>query len=122
MAVSASGFKARFSEFSAVSDETVEIYLDDAAEFVNTSAWGDRADVGTYYLAAHLYSTANSATNGGGAGGLVSEKRLGPGAVKYAVPSGIGFSEYGLGSTPYGQRFLAMQAAVMGSRVYGVTA
>jgi hypothetical protein len=121
VATSTSGFKARFTEFAATSDATVALHLADAGEFINADAWGDRADLGTYYLAAHWLTKAVAATAGAtGPSGLVSSESLGPASRSYAVPTSIGATDAEFSSTHYGQKYLAMQAAVFTSRVYGV--
>jgi hypothetical protein len=72
--------------------ETVDLLIDDAV-------WGEFADKGRAYLAAHLGTIAGGSGGGGGGAGPVTEETIGPLSRSYATPEGVDGS---LGSTKYG--------------------
>lgn len=53
MALSYADFMIRFPEFSLVSEEMVQAFLDDAELEMDTATWGTLLDVGHGYLTAH---------------------------------------------------------------------
>ena len=59
MAIGYDEFVIRFPEFvEGVTRELVEAKLTEARLGINTATWGDKADLGIGYLAAHLLSMA----------------------------------------------------------------
>lgn len=70
MAPSTASFKIRFPEFEPIPDIRVEMFIDDAVLELSESSWGDRYDVGVYYLAAHLLAMG-SETAAGNPSGIV---------------------------------------------------
>lgn len=103
MAVSASGFKTRFTRYASVADATIDIYLGLAERRLNTSLLvdSDRQDDAHYYLAAHLYALEQMGVEG--SSGPITSKRVGDIAVSYA--SGSSMSRSSLQSTVYGRHF-----------------
>lgn len=81
----------------------VDLQLDD-------DAWGDLADVGRRYLAAHL----GSLYIGGSAGGYVTSETLGPMSRSYGLPAGVTGA---LSSSKYGieyQRLIGLLSCSIG--------
>lgn len=107
----ASDLKARFPEFTAVSDTLVNLILAEASAQVGET-WLERDRTpATLYLAAHLLAMEGEpgrSTSGRGSAttGPVRRRKVGDVETEYA---GYGSSEYGrsgYGSSEYGQRFL----------------
>ena len=118
MTVSPAAFKSRYAEFSAVSDATVQIYLDDAGLELDEGRWGSLYDRGIYALAAHFISLAQRAALGGstgaGASGPLASKSIGDVSLSYAWTSGAGQTrnqDYYL-ATIYGQDYLRLVSVV----------
>jgi hypothetical protein len=102
-------FKERFPEFSAVADPRVQMFLDDAALSVNVSLWGNKADLGIAYLAAHLLTMDNR--GGNGASGPVTSEKVGDLQRSYAAPQGTLDPVYA--ATNYGIQFLRLRKSIM---------
>ena len=110
----ASDLKARFPEFTAVSDTLVTLVLDDEAIPRVGESWIQRdRKIATLYLAAHLLAAEGEpARSTGGLSsstGPVKRERAGDTEVEYAVSSGA--SEVTAGdymSSTYGRRFLEL--------------
>lgn len=89
---------------------TFAAWLDVTAQIVGTR-FGKRRSQAHALLTAHqLAVTQDVATPGGG--GPIASEALGPASVSYA--SGAGPSDAELGSTRYGQAYLAIRLAVRG--------
>lgn len=63
MAVTRASFIVMFPEFSNSNVEMVEAHLASAALEIDSEVWGDKADVGTMYLAAHRLSLSPYGNN-----------------------------------------------------------
>lgn len=111
MAVSASGFKDRFSAFCNETNARVQIFLDMAGRRFNAECFTDEdlADDAHYYLAAHLLATDSAGA--AGPSGAVSGKKVGDIQVNYATPS-TRASLSSLESTSYGREFLAIMRSL----------
>ncbi len=84
--------------------QIVDLQLED-------EAWGDLADIGRRYLAAHLGSLYAS---GGSAGGYVTSESLGPMSRSYGLPTGV---QGALATTKYGieyQRLIQLLPCSLG--------
>jgi len=102
-------FKAMFPEFEDVDDSTVQIALDQAGQFVDSS-WGASQTAGQIYLAAHFMSIAASTSDTSGQ--IVTSESIGRISISYATSSAAGGSNGGgLGSTGYGLVFRNMLTA-----------
>ena len=110
MTVTPTTIKARFSEFSTISDSKIQIFIDDAITVLNESYWGDKYDLGLYYLAAH-YLTIGTASESGSSGGVgpVSGKAVDGTSITYAQMTPTNEGDALLASTIYGQRYLALR-------------
>lgn len=105
MTVNATNFKARFSEFACLDDDTVTRWLAEATRYINTTQWGGKADDGLAYLTAHLIVTFEADAIGEdepGAGPVKSE-REGSIAVAYGISDT--FLKDSMGGTKYGRRY-----------------
>lgn len=120
---SAEQFKARFPEFSAVSDVLVSMVLEEAAS--NTS-WVEKDRIpAQLYLTAHLLALQGepqrTAAGAGGAGqsgltGPMKRRKVGDVEVEYAGSgsgqsggSGMGVVDTALLSTPYGRQYIVIR-------------
>lgn len=98
-------------EFSAIDTGIVQVFLDVAANFVNTAWWGSAtADIVQCWYAAHLMKSVGTDTSGGSSS-EVSSETLGPLSVSYQSPAASIESDDTLGTTVYGRQIrLLMQA------------
>ena len=72
--------------------------------------WGDEADTGRAYLAAHLATVALRR----GAGGFVSEQHAGPVGQSFALLPGLAGV---FGTTTYGQTYELLVSSLVGARL-----
>lgn len=98
MALTLDSFLAKFPEFNSSPTAYVQRAIDDAVNGIAADVWGDQADEGTAYLAAHKLAS-------------------GPGGLNVRTES----KETGYARTVYGAQYLDMARAVspMASRVVG---
>ena len=112
-------FRILFPEFASIADPVIELYLDEASEFLSDGAWGRCYAKAVLNYAAHELALAQaraaSASNQGGSVVIPQTGKLQSGSEE-----GISFSfeastanksatgEW-LAQTPYGQAFLALQ-------------
>ena len=113
MAVTPAGFKILFPEFGIQPNARVQIFLDQADACVNNSAWGQRADAGIQYLAAHLIATLDGDESAAGSG-VVTQKKVGEVSASYGFGQKQLDSAYA--STKYGRIFVEMQRKVITAR------
>lgn len=119
-------FRGRFPEFDDISDERVQLALDDTSPYVSETLFGDFYDQAYSHLAAvfltGMVTTAGRDGSGKGctSGALpVTSQQAGNVLLKTADPTPVNDSCFDtwLSLTVYGQRFLAAreQATVSGS-------
>jgi len=65
MTLSITAFRVRFPEFDGIADELVQAKLDQAANSINETAWGDLAEDGHGQLAAHLLALSPQGAQAG---------------------------------------------------------
>jgi hypothetical protein len=108
----AAEFRARFPEYASdpPSDATIEVYIADAALFVDECAWGTKYELGILYYAAHLLTLALESASGaaGGVSGAVASRAVDGVSVSYTNAQPKDQSEAWFNSTTYGQRYLNM--------------
>jgi hypothetical protein len=99
--------QAKFpGSFDSLSDATIQLYIDEAANFISEDIWGDDYNLGLYYLTAHLLSSLVPASGGGaGAAGPVSSRRVGDLSVSFAVAASA-TTTASFAQTSYGQMFM----------------
>jgi Protein of unknown function (DUF4054) len=101
-------FKSIFSDFESVDDTTIQIALDAAGQFVD-STWGASQVPATMYLAAHFLSMATSTSDTSGQ--IVTSESIGRISVSYGASSATGTASGTLGQTSYGTVFDTMLTA-----------
>jgi hypothetical protein len=112
MAIAPADMRAEFpKDFAADTDDVLQRSIDRAYRQIG-DAWGELADDGALYLAAHLRAVAKRGMNG--ASGMVTSKKVGEVEVTYAPAE---TSAGSLGSTGYGMEFLRMMYALPGARI-----
>lgn len=115
MSSSVDKLRAVAPQFEDESDESLEVYLEMAADRLDASAWGKLFEQGAVYLAAHLLTVRNraqqAAQHGGTAGGGVTSVSEGDQSISYAEGGKTAStpSEEALSSTQYGQQFLSLR-------------
>lgn len=112
MTVLAASIKSRWSEFASLEDATVTAAIEEAGRRVSSTAWGDLADDGVRYLAAHILAQ-DIAGSAASPGPLVSRSLDGASAT-YAV-AGMATET---GGTAYGRRFQELHALIFAGRVF----
>ena len=86
-------------------NEVAAFWLAAAIESMNVPFWGTRYEEAVAYMAAHRYTVAQRALEGGGAGAVTSESANGV-ARSYAAPA----AEAGeMGQTIYGQHLQTLR-------------
>lgn len=118
MAATVEDFRTRFPQFSDLTeypDETIQLYLDDAALLymgTDENRWCNYYDIAQMYLAAHLLTIGTQAEAGdsSSSAGPISSKTAGGVSISYAVnASDKGGSDDFFLTTSYGQQFLIMR-------------
>lgn len=118
MTITASDVITVATEFASVETETIELYMAQAANQMNASAWGSKYDNGQIYLTAHLLVFAEN-QNSDSDVGPVSSQAVGPLNVSYGIS---GYADDGeLASTSYGRKYLTLQKSLFSNRMYGWT-
>jgi hypothetical protein len=88
-------------EFASLGASVIQPFIDEAERIVGRDVWGELADDGVRYLAAHLLAVVRRGSSAP-MGPVISET-AGPVSRSYAAPSVV--STQGYNSTLYGQRF-----------------
>ena len=88
MAIDPASFKVRFPEYVSVDDSRIQVFIDDAVVILNTAYWGEKYDLGLYYLAAHYLALASSTEAGSfGPTAPVSSKAVDGTSISFANPT-----------------------------------
>ena len=118
MEATAENIKSLFPEFSAVSDQRIDNFVEIAKLSVAEKVWGSSFGTGVSYLTAHLLKRAG--VGGGVQGGTsnpgtVSSEKVGELQRSYALPNFSGGSaEDGLlSTTSYGIEYLRLRRQVL---------
>jgi hypothetical protein len=104
MTATVAQFRELLPGFTAVPDETIQLYLDIAADMMG-DGWGEVGDEAQCFLAAHLMSMAGIGP-GAQASQLAGFTNIKAGSL--SLSREVGTSMGGYGSSPYGQIFWAM--------------
>lgn len=113
MAITPADMKLEFAaDFANEDDAVLQRAIDRAYRQIG-DAWGDLADDGALYLAAHLRTLAKRGSKG--ASGAVQSKKVGEVSVTYAAPVASASSG---SSTPYGMEYERMIMTLPGARIY----
>ena len=105
MTLSRDTFIAFFPDFESEDESRVNLFITEAARYVNSRIWSTKTDFATALYTAHLLSVTNS----GASSGSLSEDKVGDLSQKYSTPT----SEESLGSTAYGLQFLQMRKSLL---------
>jgi hypothetical protein len=111
------GFRDRFPEFSAISDARVELFLDDAALQINIGAWGLKADLGIYWLTAHMLALDTAAGTTGGTYGPVTSESVGQVSRSYASGGSYSGTSSEYGATKYGVNYYRLWRTIIATPV-----
>lgn len=109
MAIDPASFKIRFPEFASVDDSRIQLFIDDAVIILNETYWGTKYDLGLYYLTAHFLTLGNESEAGSdGPTGPVTSQAVDGTNISFGIKSSDSGWENYIGSTVYGQRYLAL--------------
>jgi hypothetical protein len=103
-------FKIKFPEFMGESSARIQLFLDESLLILNEAFWGNKYDLGLYYLTAHFLSIAKQSNAGNTkSSGQVSSKSVDGASVSYNVAPLANQSESYFSSTIYGQRYISLR-------------
>lgn len=109
MSITATEFKARYTEFSTLEDARINVFIADAALELDAGRWGDLYDRGLAALAAHMLAlnerAALGGVTGGAAEGPVTSRSIGDVSVSLGFVSAGNQTEQYYLSTAYGQDY-----------------
>lgn len=105
-------FRNRFTEFSLIPDEKIQLFLDDSILTVSTK-WGTLRDLGILYLTAHYLSVAAITDKGSTSSpkNVVSQSVEGV-SVSYGSSEATESKYSYYDSTSYGRRYLSLMRQV----------
>ena len=110
MAITSASFKIRFPEFAAETDDRINMFIADAVAILNEVFWGDKYDLGLYYLTAHYLAFANkSAAGNTGAINAKSGQTVDGSSATYETMTPLTETSAYYASTSYGQRYVSMR-------------
>lgn len=103
-------FKIRFPEFASEDDARIQMLIDDSVIVLNPVYWGIKYDMGLYYYTAHLLSDAKKTEAGSiTSKGPIASRSVDGASVSYTNATPENQTDAWLGSTAYGQRYLALR-------------
>ena len=112
MAVTAADVKEIATEFAAVADSRVDLFIAQAERRTNRTNWGAKADDGIIYLIAHLLKLDED--QGAAAAGPIVARRVHDVSWAYGKTSGGGDN---FDSTAWGRRYKEIRKSVFSRRV-----
>ncbi len=113
MAISVADFKLRYTEFSAVLDARVQVFLDDAELEMSETVWDTLYERGAYALAAHLLTLSDKTAAGStGAPGTVASRSVGDVSVSFVSSGAKNKEDEYFGSTSYGLDYLRLRELI----------
>jgi len=105
-------FKNRFTEFSAIPDARIQLFLDDSALIVSNN-WGSLRDLGILYLTAHYVAVANITDTGSTSSPKnIASKSVEGVSVTYGTTEATESKYSYYDSTSYGKRYLSLMRQV----------
>jgi len=111
--ITAASFKIRFPEFTSVSDARIELFIDDSVLILNETNWGEKYDLGLYYLTAHYLTLGEKSSAGNsGSNSQIASKAVDGTSVSYNNPTLTGSDDSYFSSTSYGQRYLELRKSL----------
>lgn len=123
MACTPADFKVRFPEFATVTDERIQLFIDDTVAFMGLESagrWCNNYDPAQCYLAAHLL-VVGSMQELGDSGNIapIKKQEVDDVVIEQAVTS-LTAKEGEFGSTSYGKRYLSYRQICFGGYIIGV--
>lgn len=115
MAITRTDITARWSEFSSLDSDVLDLAIADAYEQLDPDVWENKLDRGALYLAAHLAKLG--ASGAVGSAGPVQSESVGQVSRSYAVAQLDSGDTYE--STGYGRLFLGLLMSLPNAR-FGV--
>lgn len=115
-------FQLRFPEFCGITDDRVQLFLDDALLIMgdDTGRWLDYYDVSALYLAAHFLTVANNTEDGDyNVMGPVTRQEVDDVIIEQATLRHIQVYDDELYFTSYGKRFIRYRRICFAG-IYGV--
>lgn len=112
--------QTRYPVFAAIDDALIQLFINEAALWVDTSWFESDYTTAITYLTAHfmasegLLLSASGGSSAGAVSGPIKSERLGDAAISYSDRGATGGwtgTDADLATTPYGQRFLALRNA-----------
>lgn len=111
-------FKARFTEFDAIADARITVFMDDALLILSEATWGDLYPQAVCYLTAHYLALAEESSLGStGNVGNVSAKSVDGVSVTYSSVPYTNENQAYFGSTIYGQTLMSLSKS-LGAMVF----
>lgn len=108
--ITPSSFKVRFPEFACITEERIQLFIDDSVVILNEAYWGTKYDLGLYYLSAHsLYMASNTEDGNIVTSGPIASRAVDGVSVSYAVSSSDDVSDNYYRYTRYGQRYISLR-------------
>lgn len=104
--------REKLPEFSALSAECIQRYLDEAAIMINAVAWDDKYDMGVLYFVGHYLLVD---VEGETASGPATEEEVHDVSASYSVSKSA--IDSGFGSTHYGRRYIEIRRTIFACRV-----
>ena len=102
-------FKSRFPEFNAITDDRIQIFIDDALLVIKEATWGTTYSLGVCYLTAHYLALSEASSNGNsGSVGNVASQAVDGVSISFNNPSMSSASMAYYNSSQYGQRFYSL--------------
>lgn len=110
MSITPTQFKTRFTVFSSISDDKIQIFIDEAEIVLNEVYWGSKYDLGLYYYAAHALAVNNYSEAGNTVSkSPVSGKSVDGSSTSYSTATLNNQSDNYYASTIYGQKYLTLR-------------
>lgn len=109
MAITPDTFKIRFPEFEDISNDRIQLFIEDSKLIMNESHWGDVYDLAQANLTAHFLSLANSASSGNtSVSGPVSSRSVDGTSITYTNDMPNSQLEMYFSSTVYGLKYITL--------------
>lgn len=100
--------KTYFPRFASLTDEFIQLYIDQAILSVNVNIWGNKSELGVAYLTAHLLACNSRAESD--ISGPVTQESVGDLSRSYMQLADSNANEYT--STTYGCEFIRLRKSL----------
>ena len=115
MTVTADSFKELFPEFNEIPDTRVQLWVQQAALFVDPVFWGDKNDLAQSLYAAHLLVYIGGGVSGSNQSAnpsAITRERIGDAEIEYGN-GGKSEMMNALEATSYGVQYLALRKTMV---------